>query len=124
MFSSPPDFIFFIYTQNYQALAIASMSPAYLASQNNCGTRDEDDYEMSRNQKGVQNLYQSGIKRVPSKYILPVSERAITTMESLSTPLINLPVIDFSELQGPNRARVIQSLQNACQEFGFFQVYI
>lgn len=106
------------------------MSPAYLASQNISGGDDNDDWPAAESmyQKGVQNLCQSGITKVPRKYILPVSDRPTSmdyscdAMISAPDSTLNLPVIDFSELQGPNRTQVIQSLQKACQEFGFFQL--
>ncbi|KAL5546002.1 hypothetical protein UlMin_005689 [Ulmus minor] len=75
-------------------------------------------------QKGVQHLVEKGISRVPEKYILPIQERPnrrdeekISTKEKLK-----LPMIDFAELQGPNKAQVLKSLANACEQYGFFQV--
>ncbi|KAI5648530.1 hypothetical protein M9H77_34535 [Catharanthus roseus] len=78
--------------------------------------------EESIYQKGVKYLCQetgsATIKKVPGKYILPVSDRPNLN----PNPTLNLPVIDFAELLGPNRTQVIKSLHKACQEFGFFQV--
>ncbi|KAF9593539.1 hypothetical protein IFM89_024128 [Coptis chinensis] len=34
---------------------------------------------------------------------------------------IKLPIIDFAQLQGPNRPEVLKSLAKACEEYGFFQ---
>lgn len=80
--------------------------------------------EESIYQKGVKYLCQetgsATIKKVPGKYILPVSDRPNLN----PNPTLNLPVIDFAELLGPNRTQVIKSLHKACQEFGFFQVYL
>ncbi|XP_008442759.2 probable 2-oxoglutarate-dependent dioxygenase SLC1 [Cucumis melo] len=75
-------------------------------------------------QKGVKHLCDNGLNKLPSKYILPNSDRP-DTCESphlhVSGPL-QLPVIDFAQLLGPNRHHVIHSLTKACEEYGFFQV--
>ncbi|KAL3628421.1 hypothetical protein CASFOL_027467 [Castilleja foliolosa] len=75
-------------------------------------------------QKGVKNMYDNGIQHVPGKYILPVNERPnIITDETTCPDLdLELPVIDFAELQGPNRAKVLKSLAYACENYGFFQL--
>lgn len=75
--------------------------------------------------EGVKQLCESGIKKVPNKYILPVSERPRangqhdTAAQKLS---LKLPVVDLSLLHSKDHASVIQSLEKACQEYGFFQV--
>ncbi|KAL8149955.1 hypothetical protein AgCh_006822 [Apium graveolens] len=76
--------------------------------------------------KGVKHLCGTGITEVPHKYILPVSDRpdVINEEDSYSTGELNLklPIIDFAELHGPNRSRVLESLNSACENHGFFQL--
>ncbi|OIW11314.1 hypothetical protein TanjilG_20463 [Lupinus angustifolius] len=77
-------------------------------------------------QKGVKQLYENGevLQRVPKKYIFPPSERSSTNKEEPNVAMQNfqLPIIDFADLIGPNRSHVLQSLANACEKYGFFQV--
>lgn len=73
-------------------------------------------------QQGVKHLYENGIRKLPKKYILPLTERPNYKDQTAAIPNLKLPVIDFSELQGPNRSHVIDSLASACEEYGFFQV--
>ncbi|PIA54905.1 hypothetical protein AQUCO_00901070v1 [Aquilegia coerulea] len=80
---------------------------------------DADSLEIQY-QKGVIHLCDTGIKNVPNKYILPVFERP--GEKKVDKGNIKLPVIDFAEMQGPNRSQVVKSLAKACEEFGFFQV--
>lgn len=116
------------------------MSPALVSIRSPESTKE--DYESITThiecqtlfQKGVKHLCENiGVRNVPGKYILPISERpnynntlingknpyTITT-----TPGTNfeLPVIDFSQLQGCNRHQVLLSLSEACETHGFFQV--
>jgi aminocyclopropanecarboxylate oxidase len=35
-----------------------------------------------------------------------------------------IPVIDFSKLNGEERAKTLAQISNRCEEWGFFQVYI
>ncbi|KAH7512055.1 hypothetical protein FEM48_Zijuj12G0049900 [Ziziphus jujuba var. spinosa] len=80
----------------------------------------------SQYQKGVKHLCESGISRVPAKYILPILDRPFTTRHDevnvSNQHNLNLPIIDFADLQGSNRARVLKTLSNACEQYGFFQV--
>ncbi|XP_073156998.1 probable 2-oxoglutarate-dependent dioxygenase SLC1 [Henckelia pumila] len=97
------------------------MSPAMAISGK---LRNQDSLEIQY-QKGVKNLYENGIEHVPRKYILPVSERPnVTNCDKSTEPDIDLqlPVIDFAELQGCNRSQVLKSLAYACQNYGFFQL--
>lgn len=86
----------------------------------------ENEFLESQYHKGVKHLCESGITRVPNKYILPAQERPNVTTGKLinaSEPTtLKLPLIDFAELQGPNRAHVLDSLSYACQNYGFFQL--
>ncbi|KAA8539220.1 hypothetical protein F0562_025912 [Nyssa sinensis] len=84
----------------------------------------EDEQLESQYQKGVRHLCESGITKIPRKYILPISDRPNSqkgdhNAENLS---IKLPIIDFAELQGSNRSQILNSLAKACEEFGFFQL--
>lgn len=82
-------------------------------------------------QKGVKHLCNSGAvgRTVPNKYIFPPSDRAasvggagLTSRSDEYAPNLNLPVIDFSHLQGSNRSIALNNLSKACQNYGFFQV--
>ncbi|XP_059428014.1 probable 2-oxoglutarate-dependent dioxygenase SLC1 [Corylus avellana] len=75
-------------------------------------------------QKGVKHLCDSGINQVPNKYIWPVSDRPNVNDGELEEfkKNLKLPIIDFSELQGSNRPQVLESLANACEQYGFFQL--
>ncbi|KAI3884642.1 hypothetical protein MKX03_037055 [Papaver bracteatum] len=86
-------------------------------------TRPEDDIPSSESikkyNKGVKHLCETGIDNVPKKYIFPASQRNNENEVVLS---LKLPVIDFSELEGPNRDNVLHSLSKALENYGFFQV--
>lgn len=87
----------------------------------------DDNTPQSQYLKGVKQLYENGLHSVPNKYILPASDRPNTNKEEphvASSNSIQLPIIDFTELQGPNRPQVLRSLSNACENYGFFQVGI
>ncbi|KAL2923699.1 Protein DMR6-LIKE OXYGENASE 1 [Bienertia sinuspersici] len=84
--------------------------------------RMKDNQSENQYQKGVKHLCENGIKKVPTKYILPISDRPNTGKPLFEETNIKLPVIDFAELQGPNRSQVLQALTNACEQYGFFQV--
>lgn len=72
--------------------------------------------------KGVRHLCENiGITRVPSKYIFPLSDRP-QNMPSAQKPELKLPIIDIAELLSEDRTRVLETLDKACKEYGFFQV--
>ncbi|KAL0289131.1 UNVERIFIED_CONTAM: putative 2-oxoglutarate-dependent dioxygenase SLC1 [Sesamum calycinum] len=105
------------------------MSPAMVMTSSGQTRKDgtHDSLEISQYQKGVKHMYENGIAHVPKKYILPDAERpnVITDKSTASPPdqiNIKLPVIDFEELQGPNRSQVLKSLAYACENYGFFQL--
>ncbi|XP_052173499.1 probable 2-oxoglutarate-dependent dioxygenase SLC1 [Diospyros lotus] len=75
----------------------------------------------SEYQKGVMHLSETGIAKLPKKYVLPASERPNDIVDQQASNL-KLPVIDFAELHGPNRPQVLKSLANACEHYGFFQL--
>ncbi|KAI3473964.1 hypothetical protein Pfo_028538 [Paulownia fortunei] len=99
------------------------MSPAMVMSGQ---TRKDGSYDSleSLYQKGVKHMYDNGIEHVPRKYILPAAERPNVITEKTASPELNLklPVIDFAELQGPNRSKVLKSLAYAGENYGFFQL--
>lgn len=83
--------------------------------------------ESDQYQNGVKRLNEIGINKLPNKYILPTLERPNRSDDqepNVSNQNLKLPIIDFKELQGPNRPQVIKSLANACEQYGFFQVGI
>ncbi|XP_010558984.1 PREDICTED: protein DMR6-LIKE OXYGENASE 1 [Tarenaya hassleriana] len=75
-------------------------------------------------QRGVKYLCDKGLTKVPTKYILPEPDRPIfrNSDKIKRKQNLKLPVIDFVELLGPNRPQVLQTLANACETYGFFQV--
>ena len=76
-------------------------------------------------QKGVKHLYETGVNKVPEKYILPLQDRPDTARKNAVAPEENLklPVIDFAELmQSSTRPQALESLSKACEQYGFFQV--
>ncbi|XVF76333.1 hypothetical protein PTKIN_Ptkin13bG0258100 [Pterospermum kingtungense] len=83
-----------------------------------------DDATETEFQKGVKHLFENGVRKLPNKYILPVSDRPNVDKEqpNVAKSKLKLPVIDFAELLGPNRSQVLNSLSSACEEYGFFQV--
>lgn len=96
------------------------MFPAIMAITTDETKANDDDQVY---QKGVKNLCENGVTKVPKKYILPEFDRAdIVLQVDLTMPNLKLPVIDFSELQGPNRSEVLKSLTSACEKYGFFQL--
>ncbi|XP_010413576.2 PREDICTED: protein DOWNY MILDEW RESISTANCE 6-like [Camelina sativa] len=67
-------------------------------------------------------LTESGVLRVPTRYILPPSQRPMLGSSS-GTDTITLPVIDLSLLHDPLlRPCVIHEIKMACKGFGFFQI--
>ncbi|XP_008778930.2 protein DMR6-LIKE OXYGENASE 2-like [Phoenix dactylifera] len=87
------------------------------------GKREKGPIE-SKYMKGVRHLCESGITRVPNKYILAVPERPQVMGEQKTTSHLNLklPVIDLARLHTSDRSQVLESLEEACKLYGFFQV--
>ncbi|XP_031285205.1 protein DMR6-LIKE OXYGENASE 2-like [Pistacia vera] len=106
------------------------MSPAmaFSTSDEMRKTNDDDHHVTeSQYQKGVKHLHEIGISRVPRRYILPDSDRPNAVYKRVNhlndaTPNLKLPIIEFSELLGPNRVQVLKSIAKACEEYGFFQI--
>lgn len=79
--------------------------------------------------KGVMHLSECGITRLPDSYVLPASDRPAgpgeddESMISRSKTRVKLPVVDVARLRDPGqRAAVLETLDAACREYGFFQV--
>ncbi|XP_058204162.1 probable 2-oxoglutarate-dependent dioxygenase SLC1 [Rhododendron vialii] len=88
---------------------------------------DDDSISERECHKGVKHLCETGIAKLPKKYILPESDRpnipkAGEPYRFRNSSNIQLPVIDFSELQGFNRAQAVKYLANACENYGCFQL--
>lgn len=97
----------------------------YLMSPTTAVLTTTENGESDQYQNGVKRLYENGINKLPNKYILPTLERPNRSDDQepkVSNQNLKLPIIDFKELQGPNRPQVIKSLANACEQYGFFQV--
>ncbi|XP_054783445.1 probable 2-oxoglutarate-dependent dioxygenase SLC1 [Prosopis cineraria] len=94
------------------------MSPAMLVADE----RRDDQTSPPESQllKGVKLLCENELHRVPNKYILPASERPGST--NTQDPNLQLPIIDFGDLLGPKRPQGLNSMRDACQQYGFFQL--
>ncbi|XP_028778356.1 protein DMR6-LIKE OXYGENASE 2-like [Neltuma alba] len=101
------------------------MSPSTAITRESSEEGDDDTPESDYLYKGVKQLSENGLHRVPPRYIFPASDRPNTSVEEQYAPdlnLIQLPIIDFGELLGPNRPQVLHSLSHACEHYGFFQL--
>ncbi|PSS23627.1 Protein DMR6-LIKE OXYGENASE 1 like [Actinidia chinensis var. chinensis] len=90
--------------------------------------KEEEDplLESQLYQKGVKHLSENVVAKLPKKYIWPVSERPNNATKG-EVPYtfksnLNLPIIDFAELEGSNRSQILKALANACEHYGCFQV--
>lgn len=70
--------------------------------------------------KGVKRLSDSGLKKLPAKYILPSSDRP-EPIDPTHLDL-SLPLIHVADLLGPARPQALARLARACEEYGFFLV--
>jgi len=68
----------------------------------------------------VQELAEQGITKVPEQYLQPNQDSILV---SNTTSLPQLPIIDFDKLLCED-AIELEKLDNACKEWGFFQVGI
>ncbi|KAG0449177.1 hypothetical protein HPP92_027489 [Vanilla planifolia] len=86
----------------------------------------EEEAEKSRHTEGVRSLCESGIKYVPTKYILPAAERAqgdSNVPKKTNSWKLKVATIDINQLLEPSsRHRVLESLSKACEQYGFFRV--
>lgn len=71
----------------------------------------------------VQALSESGLTKIPDRYIKPVTDRP--SPKNLEDTHINIPVIDLQNLLCNNQTLQYETLSlisSACKEWGFFQV--
>lgn len=68
----------------------------------------------------VQELVKQSITNVPERYLHP-NQDAITVSNTNSSPQV--PVIDLTKLLS-NHETELQNFDQACREWGFFQVHI
>ncbi|KAJ7530339.1 hypothetical protein O6H91_15G090100 [Diphasiastrum complanatum] len=68
---------------------------------------------------GVQALCDRGVQKIPDKYIIPEHDRPCAG-NVVSTG--HIPVIDMSKVHGVERAKVLQQMRCACEEWGVFQL--
>ncbi|CAL9151715.1 unnamed protein product, partial [Musa hybrid cultivar] len=73
--------------------------------------------------KRVRHLCDNGITKVPSKYVLPLPDRP-QLAPAVRKPSLKLPVIDVGQLLSPDRTEVLETLDRACKEYGFFQFVV
>lgn len=72
--------------------------------------------------KGVRHLCDSGITRLPDSYVLPASDRPGADAFLSGVVRVKLPVVDLASLRVPSeRAAVLETLDAACRDYGFFQ---
>ncbi|KAJ8769424.1 hypothetical protein K2173_002914 [Erythroxylum novogranatense] len=70
----------------------------------------------------VQSLSNSGISKIPDRYVKPPLERPSINPFSVDG---NIPIIDLEGLSGEDenfRANILNQVSVACREWGFFQV--
>ncbi|KAL6858751.1 hypothetical protein ACP4OV_017753 [Aristida adscensionis] len=79
--------------------------------------------------RGVRHLSDSGITRLPERYVLPASDRPTAAAAGkddggeVAPGRVKLPVVDLARLRDPGeRAAVLETLDAACRDYGFFQV--
>ncbi|PIA25342.1 hypothetical protein AQUCO_11800021v1 [Aquilegia coerulea] len=71
---------------------------------------------------GVKGLIESGLSKVPDVYIQPVDQRINKTNNIIDAQIVQLPLIDISELDGPQHDQVEKALVKAAETVGFFHV--
>ncbi|MED6159380.1 Scopoletin 8-hydroxylase [Stylosanthes scabra] len=67
---------------------------------------------------GVKGLMDSGLSKVPQRYIQPEEER----IKIVGTRKHNVSPIDLSKLKGPNHKKVVDEIVRSVETLGFFQV--
>eukprot|EP00253_Pinus_taeda_P001234 PITA_01234 len=85
---------------------------------------EEVDKGSSLSIKTVKYLREVGVKKLPSRFILPEAKRPNADTVASTAQQYDLPVIDLSSLEGPDRLQVISAIGRACQETGIFQAYL
>ncbi|CAD6245610.1 unnamed protein product [Miscanthus lutarioriparius] len=117
-------------------MAIVDLANAQLQQAAPAATKDDGGHEQESSydcgaclMKGVRHLSDSGITRLPDRYVLPASDRpSVLAASSTAAGVggvgrVKLPVVDLAGLRDPSqRAAVLATLDAACREYGFFQV--
>lgn len=70
----------------------------------------------------VQCLAESGISELPPRYVRPENERPTIIDNHDAEPVISIPVVDLSGLEGSDRRETARKISDACKNWGFFQV--
>lgn len=112
----------FLLSVDLQEMVVAVVKPAAEGGNRRAAEEGSGDAEYM---KGVRHLCENGVSRLPTKYILPDSDRP--REEKLDSAgqcsSFGLPVIDMARLRSPaHRTLALKSLESACREYGFFQV--
>lgn len=71
---------------------------------------------------GVKGLVDSGVTKVPERFIQPPSERIERVVESSKDHFSTVLPIDLSKLDGPAHDQVVEAIVRAAETLGFFQV--
>jgi hypothetical protein len=67
--------------------------------------------------ESLRHLSDRGFPRLPDRYVLPASDRP-----GDGCGRVKLPVLDLARLRDPcHRAAVVETLDAACRDYGFFQ---
>ncbi|KAJ0243137.1 Protein DMR6-LIKE OXYGENASE 1 [Hirschfeldia incana] len=64
--------------------------------------------------------FASSVSNIPSTYVRPIYDRPNLSEVEISGD--SIPLIDLQDLYGPNRAKIILQLADACSSYGFFQI--
>lgn len=94
--------------------------PSYSSSRQN--GEEEVNKGSSLRIETVKYLREVGVKKLPSRFILPEAKRPNDDTVASTAQQHDLPVIDLSILEGPDRLQVVSAIGRACQETGIFQV--
>lgn len=75
----------------------------------------------------VQSLSESGIQKIPERYVKRPSDRPLNPLPAAVEVEVNIPVIDLSNLytnkeESGVREETMSLISRACSEWGFFQV--
>ncbi|RLN05250.1 hypothetical protein C2845_PM13G25970 [Panicum miliaceum] len=107
--------------QLQQAMEVEEEAKAEQQQQQQDLGAGEQELSYSILMKGVRHLSDSGITRLPDRYVLPAPDRPGAA--PATTSRVKLPVVDLARLRDPSqRAAVLQTLDAACRGYGFFQV--
>ncbi|KAK6161344.1 hypothetical protein DH2020_004725 [Rehmannia glutinosa] len=72
---------------------------------------------------GVKGLLDSGLVKIPNIFVRPSEELTEESGYKNTTQLIQVPVIDLSDIQNANRRKqIVEKVRIASEKWGFFQV--